>query len=316
MKRIALQISPEAKAAYFADYLKVAQRELAHVFGEIPVTYSSIGPLEYFELENNCLNLNKLMQLSFAQGIYAIEDELFRPLPVRADYRLHEDFVFGSKFKGKTNERLTQMLINIGLAEIGADTGDGVKLLDPMCGRATTLLWAIRSGINARGIEQDANAIIDIHRNLKKWTKIHRQKHKLTEGFIGPANKKNLGKYLNFNAEECSMRVVIGDARNSDQIFKKEKFDLVVCDLPYGVQHFTTEKTRNPLMVIEQCVEPWKNCLKKTGAIVLAYNRNNPKRNALIHAFEKGGFEAQPFSAEHRMSESIVRDVVIFRLQN
>lgn len=318
MKRIALQISPEAKAAYFSDYLKVARREFMQVFGDIPVTYSHAGPLEFFELADNGVNLNRLLQLSFAQGLYAIEDTLLRPLELRADYRLHEDFVFGSKFKGKTNERLTQMLMNVGLAAIGADAGKGkgLTLLDPLCGRATTLLWAMRYGIHASGIEQDPMAIMDIHRNLKKWTKLHRLKHRLSEGFTGAPNKKSLGKFLEFSAEESTMRVVVGDARNADQTFKKEKFDLLVSDLPYGVQHVTTEKTRSALAVIEQCVESWKKCLKKTGAIVLAYNRNNPKRDALIGVFEHGGFEAQPFSAEHRMSESIVRDVVIFKLRN
>jgi len=316
MNKIALQISPEAKAAYFADYLKVAQRELVQVFGEIPVTYSNVGPLEFFELEGKGLNLNRLLQLSFAQGLYSIEDTLLRPLELRAEYRLHEDFVFGSKFRGKTNERLTQMLINVGLAAIGAEAGAGLKLLDPMCGRATTLLWAMRYGLKARGIEQDANAIVDIHRNLKKWTKLHRQKHTLSEGFIGAPHKQGSCKFLEFSAEESTMRVIVGEARNADQILKEEKFDLLVSDLPYGVQHFTTERTRNPLAVIEECVGSWKKCLKKTGAIVLAFNRNNPKRDSLIEAFGQGGFEPQPFSAEHRMSESIVRDVVIFMLRH
>lgn len=315
MKRIAVQVSPEAKSAYFADYLNVARQEITKVLGEIPVTYFNAGPLEYFELEENGLNLDKLLRLSFVQGLYAIEGELLRPLAQRADYFLHEDFVFGSKFKGKTNERLTQMLINTGLAEIGADPGDNVKLLDPMCGRATTLLWTMRYGINSRGIEQDPNAIADIQRNLKKWSKLHRQKHKLQVGAIGDSKKKSSGKFLEFSAEECNMRVVTGDARNADQLLKKEKFDLLVCDLPYGVQHFTTKNTRNPLSVIEECAGPWKKCLKKTGAAVLAYNRNNPKRNALINVFQQEGFEAQPFTAEHRMSESIVRDVVILRIK-
>lgn len=316
MNNIALQISPEAKSAYFADYLTVARQELIQVLGEIPVTYSHTGPLEFFELAKNDLNLNRLLQLSFAQGLYAMEDSLLRPLELRADYRLHEDFVFGSKFKGKTNERLTQMLINVGLAAIGAEAGTGLKLLDPLCGRATTLLWAMRYGMHAKGIEQDAGALADIHRNLKKWTKLHRQKHKLSEGFVGAPHKKGLGRFLDFSAEKSTMRIVVGDARNADQIYHNEKFDLVVSDLPYGIQHGTTDRTFNPLTVIEQSVGPWKKCLQRTGAIILSYNSNNPKRDALIHVFEKGGFEAMPFSAEHRMSESIVRDVVIFTVRN
>lgn len=314
MTKIAIQISPEAKAAYFSDYLYVAEQELNHVIGSIPFNAVKKGGLEFFELDNTGLDLDKILRLSFVQGIYAIEGNLLRPLELTADYHLHEDFVFGSKFKGKTNERLTQLLINVGLATIGKDATKDVKLLDPMCGRATTLLWAMRYGLQAKGIEQDTKAIEDIHRNLKKWTKLHRQKHKLSEGFIGGQKKKRTGQFLDFNTEQGSMRIVIEDARKAEQVFKKEKFDLLISDLPYGIQHFTTEKTRNPLTIIEQCIKPWKTCLKKTGAIVLAFNSNNPKRIDLINAFEQCGFKAHTFSARHRMSESIIRDILVLQL--
>mgnify|MGYP001150896126 CR=1 FL=1 len=314
MTKIAVQISPEAKAAYFSDYIRVAQQELVEVIGDIPYKLINKGALDFFEMELNESALNKILNLSFVQGVYAVEGELLLPLDIAADFPLHDDFIFGSKFKGKTNERLTQLLINVGLAAISADPKQGVSLLDPMCGRATTLLWAMQYGIKARGIEQDPKALDDIQRNLKKWSKLHRQKHKMSEGFVG-GSKKN-GKFLDFNAANTSMRVVTGDARIADQIFKKEKFDLLVSDLPYGVQHFTTEKTRNPLSVIEQSIASWKNCLKKRGAIVLAFNSNNPKRDALVNTFENSGFLTQSFSAPHRMSESIVRDVVIFKLKN
>lgn len=314
MNKVAVQISPQARSAYFADYLQVAEGELNHVMGELPVVYRKVGPLEFFELETDDENLNRLLRLSFVQGCYGLEGELLRPLDISADFRLHEDFVFGSKFKGKTNERLTQMLINVGLAAIGRNSAEGLALLDPMCGRATTLLWAMRYGFKARGIEQDAKAIEDVRRNLKKWTKLHRQKHKLADGFVGGSKKKHLGRFLDFFAEDTAMRIVTGDARAADQIFTKEKFDLLVSDLPYGVQHSTTKKTRNPLAVIEQSVESWKSCLKKGGAIVLAFNNYLPKRAALMAVFEQAGFVTQAYSAAHRMSESIVRDVVIFKM--
>lgn len=311
MKHIAVQISPEAKSAYFADYLHVAEQELSQVFGDISPKYFRKGPLEFFELPDTGLEPERLLRLSFAQGLYALEGELLRPLDIEPDFRLHEDFVFGSKFRGKTNERLTQMLINVGLAAIGAESAEGVKLLDPLCGRATTLLWAMRYGMNARGIEQDPKALGDIQRNLKKWCKLHRQKHKLSEGVMSDHQKKRIGKFLDFNAEGLDLRVVHGDSRLAEQIYRKEKFDLLVSDLPYGIQHQTTAKTRNPLTMIEQSLEAWRQCLKKSGALVLAFNSNNPKRADLSAVLEQGGFEPLPFSARHRMSESIVRDVLI-----
>ena len=127
------------------------------------------------------------------------------------------------------------------------------------------------------------------------------------------SSKKGAGRFLDFSTDHCNMRIVVGDARHADSIFSKEKFDLLVSDLPYGVQHFTAAHSRNPLTVVGQCVESWRNCLKKGGAIVLAFNSYNPKRSALIEVFERGGLKAEQFSAEHRMSESIVRDIVIFK---
>ncbi len=307
---IALQISPEAKSAYYADYLNVARAELNRLFG-IEAELMRVGPLEFFILDTE--EIERLTRLSFVQGVYRLEGELLRPLDISPAFRLHEDFVFGGKFRGKTNERLTQMLINLGLAAIGRDSGEGVKLLDPMCGRATTLLWAMRYGMQAWGIEQDVKALEDIQRHIKKWTKLHRQKHKLAEGHIQGGKKKGRGALLDFSAEEASMRVVIGDARKADTLYKKEKFDLIISDLPYGVQHTTTEGTRDPMAVLGGCVEAWRGRLKKGGAAVLAFNRNNPKREELIRLFEQGGFTAEPFEAPHRMSESIIRDVLIFK---
>jgi 16S rRNA G966 N2-methylase RsmD len=316
MKKIALQISPEAKSAYFSDYKQVALEELNYVLGDIPVEHFAIGPLEFFELEYHEALLENILRLSFTQGLYEINGDALKPLNLSPKFNLHEDFVFGSKFRGKTNERLTQLLINTGLATIGKDKTNELNLLDPMCGRATSLLWAARYGFKkAHGIELDPKALPDIHRNLKKWTKLHRQKHKLADGFIGNPNRQNLGKFLNFTVCDTTMRVVIGDARNTETLFKKEKFDLIISDLPYGVQHFTNDLTRNPLAVISECVLPWKNSLKKHGAIVLAFNANCPTRDALNACFTEQGFHLNHFAAEHRMSESIVRNVAIFQLK-
>ena len=175
------------------------------------------------------------------------------------------------------------------------------------------MLWAMRYGLSAKGIEQDVKAIDDLRQGLKKWTKLHRQKHKILDGFIGKANKKGLGKFLEFTIDKQNFRIINGDSREAATLIKSEKFDLITSDLPYGVQHFTTDKTRNPLLVLSECMADWKKLLTKDGVIVLAFNSYIPKRTELIECFENNGFKAQDFSAPHRMSESIVRDVVVFK---
>jgi SAM-dependent methyltransferase len=313
MARFALQISSQAQAAYFKSFIEVALQELHFSFGDLNAEHRPIGPFNFLWVEATEDQIPKLARLSFVQGCYRIHDNHLEPLVQTGDFSLHEDFVFGSKYKGKTSERLTQLLINVGMAALGNPTPKKMKLLDPMCGRGTTLFWAARYGMKARGIEQDAQALEDIRRNFKKWTKIHKVKHTLKDGFVGKANKKNQGKFLELNVADTHLKFVIGDARDVQASLKEETFNFIISDLPYGVQHFTTDKTRNPLDVIQESLESWKQCLKPGGVVVLAFNSNIPKRDALVGVFTDAGFTTLDFAAAHRMSESIVRDVVVFQ---
>ena len=41
-----------------------------------------------------------------------------------------------------------------------------------------------------------ADRLADIRRNLKKYCKLHRVKHRLQEGFVGRSNRKGEGRFL------------------------------------------------------------------------------------------------------------------------
>ncbi len=312
MTQIALQISPVVRGAYFHDYLEVAGAELRQVLGEREWQLQRYGALEFLLLDLAPQDWTAAARLSFVQGLYEVVEGGLRPLSADPEWRLHEDFVFGSKFRGKTNEHLTQMLLNVGLAASGHDSPEGLRLLDPMCGRGTTLLWGMRYGMRGRGIEQDPKALADLSGSLKKWCKLHRVKHHLRES-AGQGRRRAEGRFLEFQAADTGLRLYTGDAREAGAVLGGERFDLIVSDLPYGVQHHTTAKTRNPLAVLEDCVAPWRDSLRPGGVIVLAFNSYMPRRDALVSLFEAGGLQAEAFSARHRMSESIVRDVVLFR---
>lgn len=311
MKSLALLISPRAKSAYFNDYIDVAKAELAWILPNVDIEYQRIAEMDFLLIEANEDQLPALARLSCVYGIFERKSEQLLPLAAHTNFDLHEDFVFGSKFKGKTSETLTQMLINVGLQCIEYDNISKVKLLDPMCGRATTLLWAMRYGMNGKGIEQDNKALAEVRQNVKKWCKVHKQKHQFKEGFVG--GKSSNGKFIDFSANEATMRLISGDSVLAPKLLNNEKFDLIVSDVPYGVQHFTTSKTRNPLVVIKECAQGWSDSLKKNGVMVLAFNSYIPKRHELIAALEEHNLQSLEFSAKHRMSESIVRDVVILR---
>ena len=316
MKPIALLISPLTKSAFFSASQEIATIELAGCLGDRPVEYQSRGGMDFLLLNAAPEELGRLARLSFVQGMFECvgegDDTQLLPLTTETGFLLHADFVSGSKYKGKTNELLTQFLINTGLQHMDAFCDETLKLLDPMCGRGTTLMWAMRYGMKAKGIEQEVNAIADMQQNLKKWCKLHRVKHQLKDGYIGKPNKNGKGRFIDFASDEVGFRAINGDSIEAGRLLKGEKFHLIVSDLPYGIQHFTTDKTRNPMAVLEDCAQGWADSLRKGGAMVLAFNRYQPKRQQLISVFENVGLKAEEFEAPHRMSESIVRDVVIF----
>lgn len=311
MSKTAIQISPEAKSAYFKQWIEVAKAEFAQCMGDLPLEEKTVGQLAFFVAELTAEQRSKVSRLSFVQGLYELNDHWLQPLAIDPGFLLHEDFVCGSKYKGKTNETLTQLLINVGLSQITRHENQPVKLLDPMCGRGTTVMWAMRYGMNAFGIEQDTKALSDIRANLKKWTKLCHQKHKILEGHLGSGTKKEQAPFLEFQAEGHTARFATGDSRHTNTLFPKDKFDLIISDIPYGVQHVSNEGTRNPLYAIEESIPAWHQVLKQNGAIVLSFNSKHPRREQLVDTFAAQGFHANEFSAAHRMSESIVRDIVI-----
>ncbi len=59
------------------------------------------------------------------------------------------------KYKGKTNEVFTSALLHIALLSGEFWNQEKISVLDPMCGRGTTLFSALTFGYIAHGIEID-----------------------------------------------------------------------------------------------------------------------------------------------------------------
>ncbi len=307
--KLLLLISPEARGAYFADVLTVAQAELA-MCTALESEHIQLGGMDFLEIEwPEEANTHALARLSFVQGIFQNEDGALRVADCDPDWALPLEMIFGAKFKGKTNERLTQLLMNIGLA-VSGKVPEMCTLLDPMAGRGTTLLWAMAYGMRSYGLDLDPAATPDLQRNATKWAKLLRLKHKVETGFAAKKNKKGQGAFFEMKATSTSLRLTQGDAVNVGNIYRNAKFDLIVSDLPYGVQHMSGP-SRSPLEKLTKMASDYHRILAKDGVVVLAFNRNNPKRKALEDAFLGEGWTVQNSQFVHRMSESIMRDVLI-----
>ena len=305
--KYSLLLSPLARTAYFADWQKIARAELAACGFEIG-SVREVGTFCLVDLEADESDLQRLSRLSAVQGVFSRDGESLLPLDVSPGFSLPDNLVFGQKYQGKTNELVTQLAINVGLANLQTSTRPPV-LLDPMAGRGTTLLWALRYGMNARGIEVERKNLDLFQAHVKKQCKLHRISHNGDKGRIGKS--KAGGSFQRFEFEGRRVQLVHGDS--AELLWQEgQKFDLVVSDLPYGIQHVARD-TRNPFSIVEDCAPAWVAGMRMGAVMVLIFNEYQTHKADLAALFEEQKLEALAFAAPHRMSESIVRDILVLR---
>lgn len=306
--KISLLLTPLAKAAYFDAAKDVALLEL-RALGFEDCALREVGSLSFIDLDAEEEQIAALMRASVCQGLFERVEQGLLPLDQEPNFKLPEALVTGQKYQGKTNELVTQLAINVALAHVKT-TSSRLTLLDPMAGRGTTLLWALRYGMNGRGIDLDGKNIDLFHAHVKKQCKLHRLKHKNERGRIGKG--KGGGSFARFEFDNTKISLVHGDSGKT--VWQEnQKFDLIVSDLPYGIQHAGSEK-RSPFIGVEESAAGWIDGLRPGGAVTLIFNEYQTSRDDLSNLFEGLGLETMNFSASHRMSESIVRDVLVFTM--
>ena len=115
--------------------------------------------------------------------------------------------------------------------------------------------------------------------------------------------------------------MVNGNSKEASNYFKKERFHIIVGDLPYGIFHGNTaekkgaSKSRNPITLLSESLPEWYGTLKTNGCIVLAWNTFLISREKMIALFKAAGFEVftqPPYDTfEHRVDQSIKRDILV-----
>jgi len=305
--RIAALIDPTARGAFFAQTTEVALAELAAWRPGLRAEQKAIGPLAFLELEVDEASLPALARRSFVQGLFAVEGATLRPLEVAPAYGLPEALV-ADRYRGKTHERVTQLAVQLAIDACEVEGGPS-SLLDPMAGRGTTLWWAARHGLSSVGVEQDAASLEALHRHGKRQTKLLRLSHRAEKGSVGKKRRDGVGRYVGFRFDEVRLRLVTGDTREVSTLLQGQRFDLVVTDLPYGIQF--RGGAQRLVDLVRAAIPGWVASLRPGGAMAVVFNTYQPTRAQLVESLVAEGCRVRPFEAPHRMSESIVRDVVL-----
>ncbi|MBB5832050.1 TRM11 family SAM-dependent methyltransferase [Brachybacterium aquaticum] len=282
-------------------------------------------------LEDRLLGL-----LSSTLGVLDVVEEtagdpdrpLLRPRPLSTALHHPSDLETTLRYPGKTNEQFTALMINVAAALSTRRAGllDGtLDLLDPLCGRGTTLNRALRLGLSPRGAEIDRKDVEAYRAFLGTWLRTHRYKHTLDSTRL-TVRGEQLGSRLEAELaldkqtlrENGGQRVtVLGcDTTRLSEVMPARSVDALVGDLPYGVQHGARAGgtwRRSPLEVLREAAPGWRSLLRDGAGVALAVNRRTLDHGEASAVLADAGLRV--LSADgafrHRVDQSIDRDILL-----
>jgi hypothetical protein len=293
-----------------------------------------IGGIDYvrFEADDDlgAADVGHISNLSSAFALFRITDEeTLAPVPLTPMAYLDDDLLTIMRYKGKTNEQFTKLLFNVTLAASAHATdwpGRRLRVLDPVCGRGTSLNQGLAYGFDVDGIEIDRTAYDAYRTFLVTWLKDKRYKHQATSMPVR-RDGKVAGRRVEvvfardkdeYKADDVQrVRLVNDDTTQAGEYYRKPVFDLVVGDLPYGVQHASRAQsnapTRDPRLLVERALVGWTRAMRPGAALGLSFNNKVLARDelvALLHARDLVPVEHEA-SFEHRVDHAITRDLVV-----
>lgn len=356
MSRCAFLVLPSHNRVYADAAPSLARAELAVLSGALAdgkidaesVGQASIGGVPYVTFEIDGLSARDAGLLANLSCLYALFEvsgdaggELLRPVPLRRLDRLDDDLLSILKYPGKTNEQFTKLLLNVTLASsafAGELSGPGaghpparrLVVLDPLCGRGTTLNQALTYGFDARGLDIDARDFDAYSVFIKRWLMDKRLKHH-SESSTVRRDRRVVAKRLlaefaatkdEFKAGDVQrLEVVQADTTRLGEFFRPGSADLVVTDLPYGVQHGSRggggELARSPIDLLAAAAPAWAGALRPGGALGLSWNTHVARREDAADALAAAGLavlDDGPYRHfRHRVDQAITRDILVAR---
>ncbi|WP_087023907.1 TRM11 family SAM-dependent methyltransferase [Thaumasiovibrio subtropicus] len=339
MPHYAILANPGHNRIYFDTALTIGCAELTALLTAKGVAVKDVAQKEIGVPAAICfstdapLSESALTALAASSLYYALfellSDGLLKPITPPSPFTFPESMSQILRYTGKTNEQFTRLMIN--LAYSAAETNsDRLCLMDPMCGKGTTLYEGLIRGFDVIGVEINNKWVHETEVFLTKYMKQGRFKHKAKKEKRTGSNGKKLADcfVLDCAADKDAfnqgaaqnLKLLAIDTRESHQVIKKNSCDMLVSDLPYGVQHGSKnakapKMERSPLELLSEALPSWKQTLKSKGAIVLSFNEFTLKWKEAAVAFEQAGFivkdEAPYVDYLHRVDQSINRNVIV-----
>ena len=328
----AFLLYPHANIRYRQSLLQLAVQELSMTLSalgrEAEVVPQKMGGAMFLTFEAAKLterDMRMLSQLASVYMLFEMEDGKLTTLERTHPNYVGEDLPRLFKYKGKTNEMFTDTMLTMALAESAFMPVHDSQLVvcDPMAGRGTTLMLALRRGYHGVGIEIGKADVKEAADYMTRYLEFHRIKYKRTDSALtvrgqvcGRENKfvfSDSAEHFK-DGDTRTLRLICGDTREAEALLKPNSVHLMVTDAPYGVQKGTAGRQDSIGGTIAAALPGWFDVLKSGGVLAMSFNTHVTRREGLVRLFEKAGFEiVQTANLEHWVEQAISRDVILAR---
>ena len=331
--RLALMLAPQRNALYSDLVRSLAPPELlASPLGPRIEAWDGVrlGGQDYLlvELDDEPATadfevLARLGTVAAAHEYFArigeVPGPLLRPLELPWDPFLPPELVETRRYRGKTNEIFTAVLLNLALfaGDYRDRLGERLRVLDPLAGGGTTLFVALTRGYDAVGIELEQEDVTSTDTYVRQFLRGIGVPFGRTDERLRGAGRRYVFS-IGRKGDQRTLALVHGDTYRSPELLRGlpggARFHAVVADLPYGIQH-----RGRVAELFARAVPTWAGSLLPGGALALAWDATGlPRAEAIQLVRERSPLDVlddPPYSElAHRVDRVIKRrDVLVAR---
>ncbi len=343
MTTYAILCNPGHNRVYFGEALRLSTGELALCSRRFSAACSDIGCRDIAGVPYICLSVEDklsgadiriLSRLSFTYALFELHGELLAPIGLTPWPQVDPKMSGMLKYQGKTNELFTRLMLNVALYSSDYCDAERVSLLDPVCGRGTTLFEGLSLGLDSFGIDIDGKSVSEGYHFAKKFFELEKYKHTVKTERLSGENRSysfvrhrfevSRSKDEQKHGRALTLELAEGDSEHTAKLHGKNRFGVIVGDLPYGIQHGNVSggsrggsKTRNPDELLHKCLPGWCESLAPGGALALSWNTNVLRREKLAELLSVNGLDVCDDGVyrgfAHRVDQVVMRDIIIAR---
>jgi len=296
MNTYVAQIAPQRSTQYAALADALAPHELmlsplgAGITGISPLQLGGRSYLRFaYEGALDAAQRRELGMLAMTSAYFEYRDAISDAggpwlRPIDTDYQpvFPLDLIMTRRYKGKTNELFTQFLCNIARhsSAFANEPWDALRVFDPLAGGGTTLFAALLLGANVAGVEKDSGDVESTATFIEQYAREQGIPCRVKEERLKKIGRRwwfALGKATEgAGPKQCV--IAIGDtAHSADLMSSVKKPNLIVTDLPYGIQHHGELSE-----LLSKALPVWTTLLLPGGALVMSWDSTRFARADMI----------------------------------